>query len=266
MAKYTYGQLEGLWINAGGSTALAPIMAAIAMAESGGNSQATNPNDNGGKQTSWGLWQISNGTHNQPVSGILDPETNAQQAVKKYKSQGLKAWGTYSSGAYKKFLKSGVNPITTGLPTGSTSTATNATPASDSIGGAIGQGFASAFAAIFSPFIEILIWGVETTLGGLLIIAGILIIVANSKEGKAVQNKAEQTVAMAVPEAAPVIAMKQQATKSPTQFAAKQIGKKRTAAIKERQAQERQRISAAKKAQPKPKAVTDGNDSKRSNS
>jgi hypothetical protein len=105
MADYTYGQLETLWTNAGGSRTLAPLMAAIALAESGGNPDATNPNDNNGTQTSWGLWQISNGTHNQPVQGILTPSVNAQQAVAKYQSQGLGAWGTYTSGDYEKYYK-----------------------------------------------------------------------------------------------------------------------------------------------------------------
>ncbi len=43
MTHYDYAQLEGLWEDAGGSKALAPIMAAIAMAESGGDSGARNP-------------------------------------------------------------------------------------------------------------------------------------------------------------------------------------------------------------------------------
>jgi hypothetical protein len=81
-------------------------MAAIALAESGGNPNATNPTDNGGTQTSWGLWQISNGTHGQPANNILSPAVNAQQAVAKYKQQGLGAWGTYTSGAYKQFFSS----------------------------------------------------------------------------------------------------------------------------------------------------------------
>lgn len=102
---YSYRQLEQLWTSAGGSSKLAPIMAAIAMAESGGNPNATNPTDNGGRQTSWGLWQISNGTHSQPAPNILDPTVNARQAVAKYKAQGLKAWGTYTSGLYKNFLQ-----------------------------------------------------------------------------------------------------------------------------------------------------------------
>jgi len=85
-------------------------MAAIALAESGGNPQATNPDDNGGTQTSWGLWQISDGTHNQPVQGILDPMVNAKAAVAKYKSQGLRAWSTYDSGAYEQYYQGSVPP------------------------------------------------------------------------------------------------------------------------------------------------------------
>ena len=103
MATYSYSQLEGLWIQAGGPKPLAPIMAAIAMAESGGNPSAQNPSG------ATGLWQILG----NPFPGnALDPATNAQMAVAKYHSQGLGAWTTYTSGAYKQFLQGGVAPNT----------------------------------------------------------------------------------------------------------------------------------------------------------
>ena len=106
MAAYTYGQLETLWTNAGGSKALAPLMAAIALAESGGNPGALNLTDNGGTQTSVGLWQVSSGTHQYP-SAWATPAGNAAEAVAKYKSQGLGAWGTYTSGAYQQYYQGG---------------------------------------------------------------------------------------------------------------------------------------------------------------
>lgn len=115
MADLTFSQLEGYWIQAGGSAAMAPLMAAIALAESSGNPNSTNPTDNGGTQTSWGLWQISLGNHNEPAPNWNDPLENAKLAVAKYKEQGLSAWGTYDTGAYKKYLQSGVAPTT---PTG----------------------------------------------------------------------------------------------------------------------------------------------------
>src|SRR5215471_10279529 len=106
--RYTYAQLERIWIQAGGSQAMAPLMAAIALAESSGipdNNNYNDPNGRGGTQTSWGLWQISNGTHGMPVPNIDDPVVNARAAVGKLQSQGLGAWGTYTSGAYKQFLQ-----------------------------------------------------------------------------------------------------------------------------------------------------------------
>jgi lysozyme-like protein len=105
----SYAQLKGVWLNAAKGTqyatnAWASLMAAIAEAESGGDPTITNPYDNNGQQTSWGLWQISNGTHSAPASDWADPAGNAQLAIQKLDSQGLSAWGTYTSGAYKAFV------------------------------------------------------------------------------------------------------------------------------------------------------------------
>jgi len=104
-ATLSYADLEGLWIKAGGAKNLAPLMAAIALAESSGRPDALNPNDNNGTQSSFGLWQLSNGTHQPPSPNWADPLENAKLAVAKYKSQGIGAWGTYTSGVYKRFLK-----------------------------------------------------------------------------------------------------------------------------------------------------------------
>ena len=122
MADYTFAQLEGLWIQAGGNAAVAPIMAAIALAESSGNPGAINPTDNNGAQTSWGLWQISDGTHNMPVANILDPHVNAAQAVAKYKASGFAPWGTYKSGAYRRYLPKGYVAPSSTNPTGAQTT------------------------------------------------------------------------------------------------------------------------------------------------
>jgi hypothetical protein len=200
MTIYSFAQLEQLWINNGGSPSQAPLMAAIALAESSGNPASTNPNDNNGRQTSWGLWQLSNGTHSMPVANILDPNVNAQQAVKKAKSQGLSAWGTYTSGAYRKYM-SNAAPSPSGVPTGSTTTGTaNAQDASvtGDIGSAIGKGFANAISALFQPFVNLLIWGTETLLGMALIIGGVLIMLGQTQGGKEAEVDAATAL---VPEA-----------------------------------------------------------------
>jgi hypothetical protein len=92
----SFDQLQQTWIAAGGDRAVAPLMAAIALAESSGVPNNMNPTDNGGRQTSWGLWQVSNGTHN-PYPNWDDPVSNAAIAVAKYRTQGLPAWGTFTS-------------------------------------------------------------------------------------------------------------------------------------------------------------------------
>ena len=121
--RYTYAQLEGLWINAGGPKAAAPLAAAVALAESGGCTSALNLTDNNGSQTSVGLWQVSNGTHQYPASWTT-AAGNAAEAVAKYKGAGntFSPWGTYKSGAYKAFLKPGTTPDTS-VPKATTSTA-----------------------------------------------------------------------------------------------------------------------------------------------
>lgn len=112
MPKLTYAQMEGYWIKAGGPKELAPVAAAIGEAESGGNTDAVNPNDNGGRQSSYGVWQISNGTHTAPSPNWADPATNAALAVGKFKGANntFAPWGTFDSGAYKAYMNGSTTP------------------------------------------------------------------------------------------------------------------------------------------------------------
>jgi hypothetical protein len=105
VAVQSFADLQRLWINAGGPKDVAPVAAAIALAESGGRPDALNPNDNGGTQSSFGLWQISTGTHRPPSPNWASPAENAKLAVAKYKGAGgFSPWGTFATGIYKKFL------------------------------------------------------------------------------------------------------------------------------------------------------------------
>jgi hypothetical protein len=104
-------QLKQLARGAGFSENEIPIMVAIAMAESGGNSRAHNPKP---PDNSYGLWQINMigdlGPDRRKRYGLssnddlFDPTTNARVAKRIRDEQGLNAWTTYSGGAYKKFL------------------------------------------------------------------------------------------------------------------------------------------------------------------
>lgn len=91
---YSYQGLQGLWTSAGGPAAVAPLMAAIALAESSGEPGARNTSSG-----ACGLWQI-----HPAQAGCDDPAQNARMAVAKYQSQGLGAWEAYANGSYQQFL------------------------------------------------------------------------------------------------------------------------------------------------------------------
>jgi len=88
-----------------------PTMTAIALAESGGRSQAFNPR---GLDRSYGLFQVNMygglGPARMKQFGLkeekelFDPATNVRAAKDILGSQGLGAWSVYKSGKYKEFL------------------------------------------------------------------------------------------------------------------------------------------------------------------
>lgn len=98
----TERQLEALWVSAGGSRGTAHLMAAIAMAESGGDPRAHNASG------ASGLWQIMMPANQGYVHGsVWNPLANARAALAILKSQGLGAWETYSTGAYRQYMQAG---------------------------------------------------------------------------------------------------------------------------------------------------------------
>jgi hypothetical protein len=97
--------LAQLWTDNGGPQNQARTAAAVAMAESGGNTQAVDHDSDG--STDYGLWQI-NSVHGYDSARLLsDPDYNAKAAVSVYSGSGWGAWTTYTSGAYMKYM--GVN-------------------------------------------------------------------------------------------------------------------------------------------------------------
>jgi Lysozyme like domain len=172
--KLSFAQLEGLWLQAGGAYQVAPVMAAIALAESGGRPTATNLTDNGGTQSSFGLWQISTGTHNPPNPNWSNPLTNAQLAVTKYNSQGLNAWGTYTSGAYKQTLPTAyalIAPTTAGVVDADTAPNTSTVD-----GGAATAKAVSCYwkidIGVGSFCMDDLLWGGLIAIGGIALLVG----------------------------------------------------------------------------------------------
>jgi len=105
-------QVYGLARAAGFDPAAASLMTAISGAESGFNPDALG--DIGLENATWGpsvgLWQIRSlkaqaGT-GQPrdATRLTQPDFNARAAYSIYRGQGLSAWSTYTSGAYRRYL------------------------------------------------------------------------------------------------------------------------------------------------------------------
>jgi hypothetical protein len=96
---FSHDELAQLWIKAGGDPAKADLMAAIAQAESGGNSGARNVNGDGSIDR--GPWQINSAWKGWSRYGGI---SNAKSAVHVYKTQGLDAWRVYSRNDYQQYL------------------------------------------------------------------------------------------------------------------------------------------------------------------
>lgn len=101
--QFSKQDLMRLW-NTTGKNGDANLMAAIALAESGGNPSA----DNG---IARGLWQIISGTWSAYGQGgwdnAFDPRKNATAAHRILAGGGLSQWDTYTSGAYRQFMQEG---------------------------------------------------------------------------------------------------------------------------------------------------------------
>lgn len=127
MGRLNFGQMEALMREGGFSPEISPIMAAIGLAESGGNPYAHNPNASTGDD-SYGLLQVNMlgamGPERRKAFGItsnealFDPLTNVRAAKKIYDSQGLNAWSVFRSGKYKEHLPTGTSVMQVEKPLG----------------------------------------------------------------------------------------------------------------------------------------------------
>jgi len=124
---FTFAELRGLFVSAGGPQEWADTMAAIAIAESGGCRFAlAGPTDirpvkscayrHTTSENSIGLWQINAMAHPQyDTQALFNATYNAGAAVAVLGHGSPTPWSTYTNGAYKSYL-----PGTglTGLPVG----------------------------------------------------------------------------------------------------------------------------------------------------
>lgn len=117
MSTYSYSDLVTLNRNAGFSDAGAATMAAIMLAESGGQSNAV-----GDGGTSVGLAQIHLPAHPGVTSAqASDPATAAKLAFSiSNGGTNFSPWSQFTNGTYKNFLGGGTSASTTASHTGAT--------------------------------------------------------------------------------------------------------------------------------------------------
>lgn len=213
MTKYSYSQIQQIWIQYGGSRATAPLAAAVAMAESSGDSMSISPPNHDGT-VDRGLWQINSKWW--PQYSTTDLATNARGAIKI--SQNGAHWGdwtTYNTGAYKEFLTGSANtsPVGGSTPVGTGTDASWYDPfglgdkAGDAITDGIEAGLTAAFKAVIGPLVKWAFWLGETAIGFAALFLGAQLLVKQTpvaKKGEqlavtaatkgAVQPKTEESV------------------------------------------------------------------------
>lgn len=90
---------------------------AIALAESGGNTNAYNPETAAGApsgQGSFGLWQIYLNAHPEFDGwNLYDPQQNANAAYEIYAAAGnsFSPWSTYNGGQYQSYLSEAMDAV-----------------------------------------------------------------------------------------------------------------------------------------------------------
>lgn len=161
LAKLNFHQIENVWTKNGGSKKLAPVMAAIALAESGGYTQAKHKNTNG--TVDQGLWQI-NSSNFRIYKGhnIYDVNVNAHAAKRLAEGgKGLDNWTTYTTGAYLKYLPKsypkGQGVVSTAEGVGKTLVGVATNPVGTAVG--LGEkGLSAAGGVVASPIEHALSW------------------------------------------------------------------------------------------------------------
>lgn len=195
--QMSYGEIEQLWINNGGNPVWAPLFAAIAEAESGGDSTALNNNPNTGDY-SVGLWQInyygnllSSRTHDFGPPAQLQADANAQAKAAIALSNNGTNLGPWKNDATVQAVQSG-RPIPTQYTNGAKSIKIPANPLSPTDTGSppcapAGPNF-PVIGQVFTTCSVKKATGVTLmAAGGLVFFVGLALLAASTGAGRAVQ-------------------------------------------------------------------------------
>jgi hypothetical protein len=106
MPTLSPAQIAGYAKAAGFTGTQVPIMTAIALAESGGRTDATNKNSDDYGSVDYGIWQINSHWNGDllTLGDWRNPADNARMARAVFDRQGYKAWAVYNSKTYAGHL------------------------------------------------------------------------------------------------------------------------------------------------------------------
>jgi murein DD-endopeptidase MepM/ murein hydrolase activator NlpD len=134
MSRLSEQQIAQGWINQGGPSKYADLMAKIALRESGGRPGINNRGLNKNGTVDWGLFQVNDIWRHDPVVGplfrsgaILTQQGATKAAIHILKVQGPQAWATYNPATDRKYLgafNSSAQPTATSRPSSTPSTST----------------------------------------------------------------------------------------------------------------------------------------------
>ena len=168
MNKLNVSQLLAIAAAAGFSGDDLVNAVAVALAESGGNPQAYNPEVAAGAPQgygSFGLWQIYLKAHPEfQGQNLFDPQTNAAAAFSVYSSAGgsFRPWSTFKNGAYLAHVGA-VNQALQAASPDVVATSDGTDPSSDPTAGS-GPGSGGVLAIV--AFGALVFWGVLKIFNG----------------------------------------------------------------------------------------------------
>lgn len=164
MATLTDAQIAGYAKGAGFPAGEIANAVAVALAESGGRTDANHRNSNG--TMDYGLWQINSIHGSILASGDkFNPADNARMAYQIWKDAGGKwrPWYTFTSGRYRAYVPRGT--VASGAPA-----------IGGSGGGAGGTDLSASFPSLNNPFESLLQGGLWVRLGTFLL-GGLLLLI-----------------------------------------------------------------------------------------
>jgi len=203
MTQASPEQIAGLAIAAGMKNV--PVMVAIALAESSGNTDAIG--DVGLETAEWGpsvgLWQIRSMNNQKGTGGQRDEVANHNPAINaKHAAEissggtGFTAWSTYNNGAYFAFMgkanSAAKNPDNTMGGSAAAST-------SGSSGGSAIPGFdfiVKFFKTLANPYTWLRLF--ELGIGATCIFIGIIMVAKGTSAGKAAANVGKEAAKIAL--------------------------------------------------------------------